>query len=371
VSLVRSLALHARYQCARTGVCCGSGWQIPVESRFYRGLRDALHDGRLRPGGGQGLRDLLPAHPGLPEGFDAVFGQDEEGRCLFYEQDADGRGRCAVHHQLGPDALPMSCRHFPRMVVLSPLGMDVSLSHYCPTAAGLLFSVPDTAIVEAPPAFPPAPWYEGLDARGSGPLLRPGVHLEWETFRAFESFAVRTMADPGRTVPEALDALAAAAEGARGWSPAAGPLADFVRAKIAEPSPSAPSPPTDQAVWDGVLSAVPPGLALRADAQLARQADPARALPASEIADLPPVRRYLAARSFASWLAVQGQGLRTAALAPRLAWVALRVQAGRRGGVRGEDDLREAIRAADLVLMHLAAPERLAQRFSAVEAARG
>ena len=74
-------------------------------------------------------------------------------------------------------------------------------------------------------------------------------------------------------------------------------------------------------------------------------------------------------RSFASWLAVQGQGLRTAALAPRLAWVALRVQAGRLGGGRGDDGLREAIRAADLVLMHLAAPERLALRFSRGEAA--
>jgi Fe-S-cluster containining protein len=362
---VRSLALHASYACARTGVCCGSGWQIPVESRFYRGLRDALHEGRLLPRGGHRVADLLPAHPGLPDGFDAVFGQDGEGRCLFLERDGDGRARCAVHHQLGPDALPMSCRHFPRVVVLSPLGTDVSLSHYCPTAAGLLFSQADTTIVDDPPAFPDVGWYEGLDARQApGPLLRPGVFLGWEAFRAFESLAVRTVADPRLTAPEALEAVAAAAERARGWTPAAGALPDFMAAMLAAPPSSAPAAPTDPALWEGVLSAVPPRLALRADARAALEADPGRAIPAAELAASAPARRYLAARAFASWLAVQGQGLRTAALAPRIAWVALRVQAGRLGGLRGDDTLREAIRAADLVLMHLAAPERLALRFS-------
>ena len=48
--------------------------------------------------------------------------------------------RCAVHRQLGRETLPSACRDFPRVVTLTPLGVSITLSHYCPTAAGMLFA---------------------------------------------------------------------------------------------------------------------------------------------------------------------------------------------------------------------------------------
>ncbi len=84
-----------------------------------------------------------------------------------------------------------------------------------------------------------------------------------------------------------------------------------------------------------------------------------------------PVRRYLAARSFASWYAHQGDGLRTTIVAVEMALGVLVVEACR-VAARAErpidaDVLVEALQAADLLLVHLAAPVELATRLSAVE----
>ncbi len=84
-----------------------------------------------------------------------------------------------------------------------------------------------------------------------------------------------------------------------------------------------------------------------------------------------PVRRWLAAKAFGSWLAFQGDGLRTTVLGLRVALAVLRAEA-----LRGcadieraldEDLLRGAIRRADLLLLHLADPEALARRLSRCE----
>ncbi len=100
----------------------------------------------------------------------------------------------------------------------------MTLSHYCPTAAGMLFPCqseelgspgdeesagprgsgdPALRIVEDPPAFP-ADWpWEGLDARDAlPPLLRPGVLMDWPSLERWERFAVSVL---GRGWPESRD----------------------------------------------------------------------------------------------------------------------------------------------------------------------
>jgi len=58
----------------------------------------------------------------------------EDGTCRFHE------GRlCAIHRQLGPRALPIACRQLPGQALRGGRGTFISLSHFCPTAAGLLF----------------------------------------------------------------------------------------------------------------------------------------------------------------------------------------------------------------------------------------
>ncbi len=88
-----------------------------------------------------------------------------------------------------------------------------------------------------------------------------------------------------------------------------------------------------------------------------------------------PVRRWLAAKAFASWLVLQGEGLRTTVLGVRLALAVLRAEAARsaaEGEGRGEaTDLLEAIRRADLLLVHLVDPEALARRLSRFEGLPG
>ena len=48
---VFSLSIHADYRCRQSGVCCTSGWDVPVEVPLYRSLDEALSSGRIAPSG--------------------------------------------------------------------------------------------------------------------------------------------------------------------------------------------------------------------------------------------------------------------------------------------------------------------------------
>jgi hypothetical protein len=86
-----------------------------------------------------------------------------------------------------------------------------------------------------------------------------------------------------------------------------------------------------------------------------------------------PIRRWLAAKAFASWATLQGEGLRTTVASLRLALEVLRAEAGRGVSEAGRpidaELLKEAFRRADLLLVHLASPETLARRLSRAEGA--
>ncbi len=84
------------------------------------------------------------------------------------------------------------------------------------------------AIVEAPPAFPAAwPW-EGLDAREAlPPFLRPGVLMDWPSLERWERFCVSALAEEGRSAEDALGLLETAAEEARRWTPERGAFGGF------------------------------------------------------------------------------------------------------------------------------------------------
>jgi ribosomal protein S28E/S33 len=83
-----------------------------------------------------------------------------------------------------------------------------------------------------------------------------------------------------------------------------------------------------------------------------------------------PMRRYLAARLFGSWLAYQGQGLRTVVAGVRLALDLVRIEAARAclDVARPLDRtlLLGAIREADRLLLHDTSREALARRLDAI-----
>jgi hypothetical protein len=264
-----------------------------------------------------------------------------------------GRGDCAIHREFGDESLASACRQFPRIVVLEPGQTSVSLSHYCPTAAGLLFrEASDFSIVDAPAAFPSTWPFEGLDARGAySPLLRPGVLLGFDGLRAFERSALAVLSEID--VRRAVARIVTSVEQIRQWRPDLGPLPAWILRAFAEAVPLTTHLSADPRRM--LAGSVPIGGSHPAGLPDFAGADP----------DLDPkidlaLRRYLAARLVAAWVMFQADDLATVAayLARCLDCVFLFESARDRTEPEVER-WREAIRHADLWLLHHCDPERL------------
>lgn len=232
------------------------------------------------------------------------------GACEFY--DAAAGPHCAIHRDLGAEHKPVACRHFPRLALLDPRGVSLTVSHYCPTAAALLFrDAIALRIVHDAPAFPPTDEYEGLDARDvMPPLLRPGMLWDYDGYTAWEEEAIALLARADVTPEAALGQLAATARAIERWHPADGTLAGSVRRAFSELAAEAPRAPVSR--WG---------------------------------ANARTVNRYLAARLFASWLPYRAQRLSDLVRELDRAHAILVEEAGRSG-------LLEGIRASDLRIVH-------------------
>jgi len=236
-----TLSLHADYRCRSSGACCSSGWAVAVEPQTRQGIEQGLREGRFQLPAS--LERLPEAFVSAEAGADPVLATDRCGRCVFYEEDS---GRlCAIHRQLGHEALPSACRHFPRVVLQTPRGIWVALSHYCPTVASLPFRTDrGLEIVRNPEAFPPGPSYEGLDARAAWPpLLRPGVLMCWDSHVRWEAHQIATFARAELSPEQALQLLARQAEAIRSWPPAGPPLVDWMEPILARDPDGDSSPP--------------------------------------------------------------------------------------------------------------------------------
>jgi len=371
----RVLSIHADYRCGHSGVCCSSGWEIPVEPEAEVGIRAALARGELQT---LGRGDPLRPVEGLPHGARVVLRSDERGRCVFH--DVDGGRLCRIHARVGPHALASACRDFPRVVTRTPAGFSITLSHYCPTASSLLFRDDTPLAIEVdPPAYPPEWPYEGLDARESmGPLLRPGVLMGWNAHARWEAHAVETLARETLAPGEAIAILAAQAEAVRAWTPRSVPFDAHLTRCLEEDERRAAAPLSSEEcaqAWRAAAECVPGQHPLPFP-------PPPDGGPSLDAAGIPErqrgaVRRWLAARAFASWLALQGDGLRTTVRGLRLALGVLTAELGRgaagvpTGRTPADGDLHEAFRRADLILVHLADPVSLAKRLSRGERVAG
>lgn len=385
---VYALSIHADWRCGRSGACCTSGWPIPVERALDGRLRRALQDGTLvLPAAAEPRApDTLLARLSVPDPEHAsLAGVDGCGRCVFFEPGAGAApAACALQRQLGFDALPVACRLFPRVGLLEPRGVSIALSHYCPTAAvALMRDDRPLAIVRDPPAFPDDGTYEGLDARAAlPPLLRPDALLDWDSHARWERHALSVLERDDLSPEAALDLLTAQAERVRAWSVADGALADWMEQTFAAVASAKPrrsrGRAADHGLFRRVLASVPASARalardvadVPADAAALAVLDERHVAPAWPAFER-PARRYLAARAFGSWCAHQGRGLRTSVLYLRVALALLRVQAARLAA-RAERVLDralflEALRASDLLLLHLVAREHLAAALSQCE----
>jgi hypothetical protein len=348
---VRCLSFHSDYLCENTGVCCSSGWDIAVEHAVELQLRGRFKQKGVRlPNGADGFRPMSDP----PAGCVSSFRRLQTGTCWF--RDTEAR-RCAIHREFGEDALPSACRQFPRICVLEPDVVSLSLSHYCPTAAGLLFrSNGDFGITEGTTGVSQGRNLEGLDARMScSPFLRPGVLLGFDGLRAFEQGALSALAE--RDLPKALNCIQLAANRAAQWRPERGALVSWIQMAF----DGRPPTPDSQSVGLDVSATL--------QASLPKGATAPTALPCASNLDSTiqsaqvdlALRRYVAARMIAGWMAFHADGLTTFVNYLRLCvdTVLLFAAADDRQKVEA-DRFKEAIRSADLWIVHYCDPEQLA-----------
>jgi hypothetical protein len=155
---------------------------------------------------------------------------------MFFEQQS--YGCCTIQRRAGAAALPSACRHFPREVLVDARGTFISLSHFCPTAAAMLFGPSSFDVVAARPPLLIDPPLEGMDAVDAlAPLVRPGLLSDLEGYAAWERACLDTLAQDDCPPWSALDLIARATDDIREWRPDEGPLAERVRSAFARTGP--------------------------------------------------------------------------------------------------------------------------------------
>jgi len=331
--------MHAAYRCQHSGACCQAGWDVDVESHVV----EAVTSGRVISLSAAGV----PFVPRRDETGRMSLARTADGWCGFRNDH-----RCSLQRAGGEAMLPSACRHFPRLVLRDGRGMLLALSHFCPTAAAMLFDERPLTIVETGPPLAPAEPIEGLDARDAlPPLVRPGMLADIEGYAAWEETVVREFTE-APSAARALERIAAATESVRGWTPAHGALA----ADVAGAFTAARGEPFDDDLSEafGIIREVtgPHPLLHVEDGFL----DAWRALDGGAAPMLRrPVANYMAACAFGNWTAYRGQGLRTVVAWLRGCYDVLRVQLVRQARSAGSLDvtgLTEAFRMADFILVH-------------------
>jgi len=365
---VLALNLHAGYACRHSGACCKAGWPIPVEAA----AAEAIRTHGVVPG------TALSTAGQLPDGAVAVLEPLTGGACPAFDEVAGSL--CAIQQTLGHDALPSSCRHFPRVTLLEADAVRVTLSHFCPTAAWMLFSA-DTgrlAIVHDATGIADRREHAGFDARQTiPPLLRPGVVMDMRTCRLWERHAIDALDSADRTPEDRLAGLAFTTDSLRNWTAglesletrATRTLADATASRLSRGRWHMTLPGASRLFLlaaDSVPSGlVPPGMPAGAEAGDQTWVRP------YWTAFSRPLGRYLAARSFAAWSAYLGEGLRTQVVMLAIALAAVRIEAVRETtrASRPLDEalLHAAIRSADLLLHHHSDTAVLVRRLSGVE----
>lgn len=377
------LNVHADYQCRHEGACCTAGWHIPIEPDRFTHLRAALNasvfaaPGSASGGAPSDIHASCFSADEPPDGAAAIVNLDPIGACVFLDRQ-DGN-LCAIQRACGQELLPATCQQFPRVALIDARGTHLTLSHFCPTAARMLFrdDVDDLSIVVDPSGPIRRDTYEGFDATATiPPLVRPGLVSDAEVAVAWDAFVMRTLGSGSVTPEAALMRMIGAAERIRNWKPGSASLAATARGvcdeamSATERDVPAMAPTQAARLFLAAAATVPTGLRMprvpeHFKSTHARWIAPAR-LPLSR-----PIRRYLAAKGFAAWSAYCGEGLRTQIAMLAVALGVLEIESTRLAAAAGRaldlEMLLEAIRQADFLLVHLASGEDMVRRMGRVE----
>ena len=99
------------YACRHSGVCCTSGWPIPVEKRGVPAIEETI----ARTAIPLRVEPWLVTSPDLPDDVAGTLALRENGHCVFFEA---GRPGCAIHQ-----VKPASCAHFPFVFLFDQRGV--------------------------------------------------------------------------------------------------------------------------------------------------------------------------------------------------------------------------------------------------------
>ena len=346
---VYCLDVHATWRCRHAGACCRAGWSIPIEGPAFETVR--RHFGRQTD-----REPYFITGTAMPEGAAAILSTAAGGACVFY----DGR-LCAIHRDLGPETMPVACQQFPRQALRDQRGTFVTLSHFCPTAARLLLEAPGSLdVIPAPATLVATETLEGLDATHElPPLLRPGLLTDLEGYAAWEEQCLRLLSSEDHSAEAALDRIEAATRLTMNWRPDDGALSDWVKLAFAskfDPADAAPwNTETDRERFEQTRAAVSEGLgAPPVPSDLEAQWAAAAGWADFERA----ARRFVAAHLHGNWIAYHGSSLLTIVRVLKIVLSVLRVETARHhsvmAGAASEERFVEALRQADLLLVHLA-----------------
>lgn len=288
-------------------MCCTSGWPIPVERANVSLIEETIARKviplRVQPW-------IIPAND-APEDVAGMLAVRENGHCVFFEA---GESGCSIH-----DVKPAGCVHFPYVCLIDQRGVHVTLSHYCPTAASLLFEHRDPIAIVEGPAPVEGDSIEGLDARASLPPVSRDSSNRLMSLDDLDAWQRDQIANAKIDEFRSDDVM----------------LFNLARAAVPAPWTWPEAPPKVEGMW---WSLVAPKWHFFSEA----------------------LTRYAAAKAYASWSLYVGDGVEAAEQSARIAAAVLRIEAARLCGWSGRELdrelLTEAIRQSDLLLVHYADP---------------
>ncbi len=179
--MLRISADAAAYACRSTGKCC-KGWQVQADRQTAEALPGLLK-GIPRY---EGVEVLGPRTESLLHARDLDF---SKGQCVFQNPDE----RCDLHARFGPAAKPLICRQYPYLAIQTPLGIEISLTYSCPSAAALLLGEGPLRILKDPPQAPDMAYTKGIPEHYPvqvdplSPLTWEGFHLAGDLLRGLLS----------------------------------------------------------------------------------------------------------------------------------------------------------------------------------------
>jgi Fe-S-cluster containining protein len=178
------------FDCRCCGKCC-KGWTIHIDEKSYHDLVETDF-----------FKDFQASHEGIElfsvnkEESTVATARVESGFCIFLEE----RLLCTIHKKLGLHAKPLGCRQFPFRVKLTPDGVYVGLSFYCPSIQhneGRPVSEYGAEIQSWLDEYP----YKPIDT--SALFLDEKLSIDWRGYRVIEDF-VQSVIASHQDVEEAL-----------------------------------------------------------------------------------------------------------------------------------------------------------------------